>query len=328
MYNNMLNTPAYSFLKSERHLGDQILYLTLSGSIGYGTNLEASDIDLRGFAIERKEVLFGFSDFEQFEEKETDTVIYGLKKFIQLAIKANPNILELLGTKPGHLVYMHPLGQKIRENRELFLSKRVADSFGNFATAQLRRLENALARDQYPQDEKEKHILKSLNRQFKHFETHYRDMDKLSLTLEILETGKSERPSEIVMNLEAKQYPLRDFVGIYSEMNNLVKDYDRLNHRNNKKDDKAIRKHAMHLLRLLIMGTEILETHEINTYREKEHDLLMQIRNGVMPMQTFYHYVSEYEEKFEEAAAKTTLPPQPDLLAIEKLQMEIYEAFY
>lgn len=45
----------------------------------------------------------------------------------------------------------------------MFLSKRIIDTFGNYAAAQLRRLENALARDHYPQNEKEKHIFNTLN---------------------------------------------------------------------------------------------------------------------------------------------------------------------
>ena len=36
----------------------------------------------------------------------------------------------------------------------------------------------------------------------------------------------------------------------------------------------------MHLIRLLIVGTEILEGKGINTYREKDRDLLLKIRNG------------------------------------------------
>ncbi|WP_278286693.1 nucleotidyltransferase domain-containing protein [Clostridium sp. Maddingley MBC34-26] len=52
------------------------MYLTLSGSIGYGTNLDSSDIDLRGITIERKENMYGFQSFEQFEDTVTDTVIY------------------------------------------------------------------------------------------------------------------------------------------------------------------------------------------------------------------------------------------------------------
>jgi hypothetical protein len=45
-------------------------------------------------------------------------------------------------------------------------------------------------------------------------------------------------------------------------------------------DDAHLFKHAMHLIRLLITGTDILRGHGIITYRKKEHDLLMDIRDG------------------------------------------------
>lgn len=51
---DILNKEEYKFINSNENLGDNIIYLTLSGSIGYGINLDHSDIDLRGVAIERK----------------------------------------------------------------------------------------------------------------------------------------------------------------------------------------------------------------------------------------------------------------------------------
>ena len=79
---DFLNRKEYEFLRLDENLGENIMYLTLSGSIGYGTNLEHSDIDLRGVAMERKESIYGFQNFEQMEDRETDTVIYGLKKYV------------------------------------------------------------------------------------------------------------------------------------------------------------------------------------------------------------------------------------------------------
>jgi len=63
-------------------------------------------------------------------------------------------------------------------------------------------------------------------------------------------------------------------------MSNVVKNYSKLNHRNNKKDEPHLNKHAMHLIRLLITGTEVLEGKGINTYREKEREFLLDIRKG------------------------------------------------
>ena len=55
------------------------------------------------------------------------------------------------------------VGQELLDHRQLFLSKRAAASFGHYADAQLRRLQNAIARDTLPQPSREEHILKSVN---------------------------------------------------------------------------------------------------------------------------------------------------------------------
>ena len=66
------------------------------------------------------------------------------------------------------------IGREMIENRKLFLSKRAVNSFGGYATQQLRRLENALARDKLPQARKEEHILNSMKNAVKAFEGRYR----------------------------------------------------------------------------------------------------------------------------------------------------------
>lgn len=54
---------------------------------------------------------------------------------------------------------MSDLGKELIENQQLFLSKKAIKSFGGYASAQLRRLQNAIARDSLPQTEKEKHTV-------------------------------------------------------------------------------------------------------------------------------------------------------------------------
>ncbi len=114
-------------------------------------------------------------------------------------------------------------------------------------------------------------------------------------------------------------------------MHNIVKDYAKLNGRNNKKDDAHLNKHAMHLIRLYLMCIDILEKQEINTYREKEHDLLMDIRNGKYQKEDgtfqseFFEMVDVYQNKMEQAIKHTTLPQKPNDKEVEELVMSINE---
>ncbi|NLL06936.1 MAG: nucleotidyltransferase [Clostridiaceae bacterium] len=319
-----LKSIEYEFLRTELHLKNNILILTIAGSIAYGTNTDTSDIDVRGVTIETKQDLMGLSSFEQFEDRPTDTVIYGLKKFITLCLNSNPNVLEILGTRPEDLLVITKEGQLLRDNVDLFLSKRAIQSFGNYATAQLRRLQNALARDNYPQAEKEQHILNSILGQMEHLKRTYKDFTNKEINLYIDQSDKEEMDTEIFIDINLKRYPLRDLKNIYSDMNNIVKEYSKLNHRNKKKDELHLNKHAMHLIRLLVTGTEILEGKGINTYREKEREFFLDIRKGKYSFDEVFQMVDEYEQRFKSAAKSTLLPDEPDYKRVEELMMEIY----
>ncbi|MDF2985421.1 MAG: putative nucleotidyltransferase [Eubacterium sp.] len=320
-----LKSYEYDFLKTDRHLGSNILLLTTGGSIAYGTNVGSSDIDIRGITVETQQDIMGLSSFEQFEDKATDTVIYGLGKFINLCINCNPNVIEILGTLPEHLLVITEEGMLLRQNADLFLSKRAIHSFGNYATAQLRRLQNALARDNYPQKEKEQHILNSILGQMEHMKRTYKSFTDKNISLYTDYSDKEDIETEIFIDIDLKHYPLRDLKNIFSDMNNIVKDYSKLNHRNSKKDELHLNKHAMHLIRLLVTGTEILEGKGIATFREKEHQLLLDIRNSKYSYKEIFEMVDEYENQFKKAAQKTALPEAPELKRIEALMLEIYE---
>ena len=74
----------------------------------------------------------------------------------------------------------------------------------------------------------------------------------------------------------------------------------------------------MHLVRLYYMCFDILENEKVVTYREKEHDLLMDIRNGKyldenrQPIPEFFEMVDELEKRLEYDAENTSLPEKPD----------------
>ncbi|MDP4088654.1 MAG: nucleotidyltransferase domain-containing protein, partial [Bacillota bacterium] len=168
----------------------------------------------------------------------------------------------------------------------------------------------------------------TLNNLMVHFAGKYTEFPMGSIRLLVDKSDKKEFDTEIFMDIHMDKYPLRDFVSIYSEMSNIVHEYEKFNHRNRKKDDYKLQKHAMHLIRLLIMGTEILNTHEINTYRDKEHELLMDIREGRYEYDKLYKIVEECEIEFRKAALSTTLPEEPDEGKAEELLISIYEDCY
>jgi predicted nucleotidyltransferase len=325
----IIDSNEYDFLRTNEHLKDKIVFLALGGSHAYGTNIETSDVDIRGCALNRPSDLIGLTNFEQVVNETTDTTIYSFNKLISLLLNCNPNTIELLGCKPEHYLMMTDVGKELLDNRKLFLSKKAVNSFGGYANQQLRRLENALARDSYPQMEKEKHILGSCMTSMMSFGQRYTSFPDGSIKLYIDKSNHEELTSEIFADINLSHYPLRDYKNIWSDMNNIVKDYGKLNKRNHKKDDAHLNKHAMHLVRLYLMCLDILEKEEIITYREKDHDLLMDIRSGTYQKEDgtyrheFFEMIDSLEKKLSYAKENTSLPDKPNMQLIEEFVMDV-----
>ena len=306
----------YDFLK-----GADLCYLVVAGSRAYGTDVESSDLDLRGCYLDKLVDVLGIGEKkkEEIEDRETDTVVYSLRKYAMLLAKCNPNVIESLGVRDCDVVHCNEIGKKLREKREMFLSKRAYVTFAQYAEAQLRRLENALARDSYPDEEKEKHILKSIKAMLLSGERMYTNYDKVKEMR--LEIGEDEK---IEISVEIEKMPLRDFLRINSDLSNMLRNYGKLTGRNKKKDEAHLNKHAMHLIRLYYMGIDILKNREIVTYREKEHDLLMSIRHGEMPYSMVFELQRKLKKELDEAYDETKLEEEPDYKKINAFLEEAY----
>lgn len=327
----ILKSDSYNFLKTNEHLQNNIILLGLGGSHAYGTNNENSDLDIRGVTLNKKEEILTNLNFEQFTNVETDTVIYSFNKIIPLLSNCNPNTIELLGLKPEHYLYISPVGQELLDHSSLFLSKKAIQSFGGYATQQLYRL-NQKSSHTLSQSDLEKHILKTMVSMKSDFQRKYSAFPDDNINLYIDVSPRPEYNTEIFMDINLHHYPLRDYASMWNELQNTVKQYGKIGKRNeNALTHNKISKHMMHLIRLYMMCLDILEKGQIITYREKEHDLLMDIRNNKyidknnQPIPEFFDLVHEYEKKFDYAKENTFLPDEPDYNRINDFVMDINE---
>ncbi len=326
-----LKSDEYDFLRKNKNLGNNIIILTLGGSHAYGTDNENSDLDIRGCALNSKMQILTNENFEQFVNEATDTTIYAFNKLVSLLSNANPNTIEMLGNKPEHYFYVSPIGRELIDNAHLFLSKMAVYSFGGYANQQLRRLENKSNR-LVGQAQNEEYIYKTIEHAAYDFKNRYFEMPEDAIKLYIDKAVQEGYETEIFMDVNLHHYPLRDFKGMWSEMQNIVKAYGKIGKRNEKAiEHNKLGKHMMHLIRLYMMCLDILENEKIVTYREKEHDLLMDIRNGKylddnkQPIAEFYEMVDDYEKRLEYAKQNTGLPDKPDYKAINKFVASVNE---
>jgi len=123
--------------------GGRLLYLVKAGSHAYGLSREDSDEDYRGVFVPGANGILGFGYPEHREAMDPfDMQLYSLKKFIMLALKGNPNILEMLWISelPDCLVYLDHMFKPFLQNRHAFLSKRIKNTYGGYARGELRKI--------------------------------------------------------------------------------------------------------------------------------------------------------------------------------------------
>lgn len=228
----------YDFLRENPHLGSNIMFLTLGGSHAYGTNVPGSDVDVRGVTGDSKYDLLGFGTFEQVVEQSTDTTIYGFRKLVSLLINCNPNVIEMLGSKPDNYLMVSPEGQMLLDNKALFLSKKALYSFGGYANDQLRRLQMGLLQNDVNTDMKEEFALRSVQRVLSGPDLQHNAPAEAEnhFNISIGNVKDEEIKRQLVVNAALTNFPLRDFKSLIKAVNATVGQFDSLGKRNTKKD--------------------------------------------------------------------------------------------
>jgi len=136
----------------EKAPGAKPLLLVIRGSHAYGTNIETSDTDYAGVFIQSKEDIFGFNYKEQINDDTNDTVIYEIKRFLQLLASNNPTVLELLNTPEDCIIYKDPIFDFVLENRDKFITKVCAKSFGGYGKMQIQKAKGQNKKQNWEKD--------------------------------------------------------------------------------------------------------------------------------------------------------------------------------
>jgi uncharacterized protein len=128
---------------SELNLYDRIIYRCIVGSRAFGLDDENSDTDLRGIYLPPAEIhwsLYGIP--EQIENKDNQECYWELQKFLILALKANPNVLECLYTPL--IETATPVAEELLEIRDIFLSQLVYQTYNGYVISQFKKMEQDL----------------------------------------------------------------------------------------------------------------------------------------------------------------------------------------
>jgi len=129
--------------KDDLDLYPYIIYKCTVGSRAYGLDVENSDTDRRGIYLPPADMqwsLYGLP--EQIENSETQECFWELQKFLVLALKANPNILECLYTPL--VEFKNHACEELLAERHRFLSKLVYQTYNGYVLSQFKKLEQDL----------------------------------------------------------------------------------------------------------------------------------------------------------------------------------------
>ena len=275
------------------------IYVVRSGSYSYGLNTPESDVDIRGVFIPDKEYLLGNKRIEQYGPTSDDQVYYALAKFIHLATNCNPNIIELLYVQDKDILFSNDFGRKLRENRELFLSKKANHTFLGYSHAQISRMENHRKWLVNPVSEPN------------------RD-DYWTIKGVVTREGKVQHE---VFDEKAYRGDVREY--------NSYKTWRKNRNKKRKIMEDLVGydvKFGYHLLRLMYEGLEVLDEGTI-TLPRPERELLKRIRDGKISYEEIMERFKKKEKQMEESYKTSELPHSPDFDKIDNLLIELHEEF-
>lgn len=343
-------------------LTDRTILLVTHGSHAYGLNTATSDIDLKGVAIPPREYFTGFVQrFEQAEGKDPyDLVIYDIRKFFNLAAECNPNIIEVLWADESTFRVLTPLGRRMVEARREFLSKKARFTFAGYAHAQLKRIQLHHRWLRNPPSHKPTRAEFSLPErtlipadqlaaaqaaiQKKLDQWNLDDMSGLdpATRLAVQESMAAQLAEIKVTSEQLWQNAARtlgfdeNFIALLDrerQYNGRQRDWEQFQswkeNRNPKRAELEAKygydtKHGMHLVRLMRMCKEILQTGQVSVKRPDREELLS-IRNGAWSYDQLIAWADEQEKGMDALYKNAPLPHAPDKKKLDRLCVELVE---
>ncbi|MCA9112774.1 MAG: nucleotidyltransferase domain-containing protein, partial [Planctomycetaceae bacterium] len=124
---------------SRSDLWERVIFQCIIGSQAYGLADDQSDIDRRGVYLPPAELhwsLYGVPD--QLDCYETQEAYWEIQRFIILALKANPNVLECLYSPLVEKAT--PLATELLDMRSIFLSRLVYQTYNGYVMSQFKKM--------------------------------------------------------------------------------------------------------------------------------------------------------------------------------------------
>ena len=337
-----------------------IIFEAISGSKAYGLATATSDTDIRGVFILPQSQYYGMTYIGQVNDATNDVVYYELRKFMELLLKNNPNMMELLAMPEDCILYKHPIFDRIQQS--IFLSKLCKDTYANYAFSQIKKAQGLNKKIRNPMSKERKTILdfcyihhnkqsvplsnflerKGMNpvhcglsniphmkdcyNLFYNEDANYKGIAKPNANA--VQLSNIAKEEVVVGLLYFNQDGYTSYCKRYKEYWSWVANRNEARYENNIAHEKNYdSKNMMHTFRLLKMAHEIATENTLHVRRQDREELL-QIKGGHYEYDTLLERANSMQAQLEVAFEACQLPEQPNFETINQLLTTIRSEFY
>lgn len=341
-----------------------IVVVCHSGSHAYGTNIETSDVDVRGiFCADAVNIRTPFFPVKEVKmEDEEDGKMYELTNFMKLYLDMNPNILELLWVDESNVLQTSEAYKVLREYSPKMLSRKVAFTFSGYALGQMKRIKGHNKWNNQPQSTEPPVRIDyvKLQHSFAGYPINARDFSLRNYRYgwklipygndiyglirgDLNDRSYNDDGSLFKIDYDAftdeeKATPPLMILKMCEEEYKASKELHRgyWEWKGNRNESRSAleekfgfdTKHAMHAVRLLRMGEEILREGIVHVKRADAKDLLA-IRNGEWSYEQLLAFAEDKDKLIrEELYHSSHLPKNGDPHFAAKVLMEVQDLFW
>jgi predicted nucleotidyltransferase len=315
-------------------LPTNVMYEVITGSVAYGVSSDTSDMDVCGFGIPKKEIIFPHlageildfgrqkKRFGQFQKhgvwvedamggkgRTYDITIYNIVKFFRLNMECNPNMVDTLFVPQECVLHNTQVGNMVREQRKLFLSKKCWHTFKGYAYSQLSQSDKAKKSEEVLaiRDFEEQHGIPH--------ETSFAEVEQ-----EVAQAGRrGELPSKLDSLDDGELFEYHQLFQAGMEKSKRTEMRKRYN-----MDVKFL----YHIVRLLDECEQLLTYGDMDLRRAKEH--MKAVRKGEVPETEVRKWFNVKEKELEVLYNKepSPIPHKPDEGRIKNLLLQCLEHHY
>jgi predicted nucleotidyltransferase len=304
------------------------------GSHLYGLNRPESDEDYSGIFVPPINYFFGLDKVEEVDlstvsklengrnaSDAIDRKFYEVRKFVKLALDNNPNIIEQLFVTPENIIYKNWYGDQLLENRFNFLHKGLKNRFIGYAIGQKKNM--FVKRNNMFNIEEAINILRKLQPKT------YVAENITDLCFFLNDDGKHifEFPINSI-HMKCGDINIQKNITIEKALEQLEIRKSKFSGRKEMVDEYGYdTKFAMHLIRLLLEGKELLETGNL-IFPLVDKPLLMKIRNGEYSLAEVSEMADDIENDINTVATETELPDKPQYNTINDMLVKLNQEWF